>query len=300
MTAPYALILLTWNQWALTRDCLKRLGGLSRERWAIWVVDNGSAEAPPLGFEALHPSLRLLRLAENLGFAGGCNRGAEAAFQAGASAAVFLNNDASTTPEDLERLAGAVSQGPWGIVGAVNYSASAPDKIFSTGQRFVWALCRLQRLTSLSPGETPQPVPGIVGSCFATSRKLFETVGLLDQRFFIYYEEADLCVRAFRAGFRVGYHPQVKVLHEGLTSFGRQSPATLYLYTRNLGLFMSKQCPKMLLPFCLLSYGIQAFLKSVLLAVRGKREGACAVWAGVFDFLGGRYGGEPVKRFVRT
>ena len=298
-TTPYALILLTWNQWELTEKCLRSLRGLSEEAWTLWVVDNGSSEKPPADFEKCHLALQLIRLPENLGFAGGCNRGAQAALKAGTEVLLFLNNDAVVSPDEINRLARAVREGPYRILGGVNYRPSEPDRIFSTGQKFLWPLCRLKRLRDLRGANAPQPVAGIIGACFAVHRELFERIGFFDERFFIYYEEADLCLRAASAGLPVACHPQVKIWHEGCSSFGKISPATLYLYTRNLGLFVMKHCPKPFLPFCLFSYAAQVALKLVAFFVKGERLKAKAVWVGMIDFLQGRFGKGRLDLFLK-
>ena len=298
MSANIALILLNWNQWALTGECLRLLQGLSSQRWVIWVVDNGSSQKPPAGFETLHPTLRLLRLPENFGFTGGCNRGAEAALKEGAEALVFLNNDARVSPDDLERLVRTLRDG-YDILGGVNYRPSAPNLIFSTGQRFLWPLCRIQRLGALSQTEIPQAVPSIIGSCFAVRREVFERIGFFDERFFIYYEESDFCLRAHSAGFRVACHPQVKVWHEGLTTFGDRSPAALYLYTRNLGLFAATHCPRPVLPFCFFSYALQVLLKSLYLLGKGGVLQARAVWIGFVDSLWCRFDKSRLDLFLK-
>lgn len=153
---------------------------------------------------------------------GGCNRGAKAALENGSEVLLFLNNDARVSPSDLERLAETVESGRYGVAGGVNYQPSMPEKVFSAGQRFLWLICRIQRVSSLPPSDAPQQVPIVIGSCFAIHRRVFEKIGFLDERFFIYYEEADLCLRAKEGGFGVAYHPQVKVLHEGGATFGQK------------------------------------------------------------------------------
>src|SRR5205814_7380348 len=95
------IVIVTWDQTDLTLECLAALAAAGASLADTWVVDNGSQPEAPPRIRERFPAARTLRLAENLGFAGGCNVGARAALAVGVDAILFLNNDALVEPETL-------------------------------------------------------------------------------------------------------------------------------------------------------------------------------------------------------
>ena len=88
-----AAVVLSWNGRERTLACLRSLAEVTYRPFSIVVVDNGSGDGSADAVAAEHPDVQLVRLTENLGFAGGMNAGSRAAFAAGAEAVVLLNND---------------------------------------------------------------------------------------------------------------------------------------------------------------------------------------------------------------
>jgi GT2 family glycosyltransferase len=296
-----AIIVLNFNGTEDTLACLQSLRAITFRDTRVYVVDNGSQ--PPL-----KPSLpredrdvRLLESPVNLGFTGGCNLAARAALDDGASHLLFLNNDAVVAPGFLEPLVRAVDDDPQ--VGI------ATPKIYFHGQdRVIWAhgaSLNLWTGRSLHLGVYRQDtgqfdhvrtVDRVTGCAMLVRRDFVERVGMLDDRFFAYGEEMDWCLRARKQGFRMAVVPESVVWHKGHRTSGKIGrPFIDYLRTRNHLLLLRKNSDS----FALRGLVARAVfltsltLRSMGLALRGRRASARAVLRGFRDARHGRFGPPP-------
>ena len=118
------------------------------------------------------------------------------------------------------------------------------DVIWCAGSRIDWRFGGSERLQAEQRDtiidEKPHEVDFITASTILLKRKVIDQVGLLDTRFFIYFEEADWCVRAHRAGWRIMYVPSARMWHKVSAAMGATSAATDYYMHRNVLLFLSK------------------------------------------------------------
>jgi N-acetylglucosaminyl-diphospho-decaprenol L-rhamnosyltransferase len=199
-------------------------------------VDNASGD----GTAELLRSLpaKTIALEENGGFAHGCNVG----WRAGSAPYVlFLNPDAEIGPEAVETLVGELERNE--RAGAVAPRIEEPDGSLDYSLRrfprlrsgFAQALF-LHRLfpnaawvdeVIRDPSEYEQPhaVDWVSGACFAVRRSLLERIGGLDESFFHYSEDVDVCARIWDAGYEVRYVPDALAVHEG----GASAPRTRLL-----------------------------------------------------------------------
>lgn len=243
-----AVIILTWNQRDLTLDCLRSLSASDypQEFHQIIVVDNGSQDGTAAAIRAAYPSVVVLENAENLGFAAGNNVGLRFALQGDAQYLMLLNNDTVVDTDMLSRLVQVIEQDSTiVIVGPKMLYYDQPARIWCAGNRIDWQLggsIRLQAEEEESAAEEPlRDVDFITACAILLRRSAVERVGLLDPRFFIYYEETDWCVRIARAtGQRVVYVPTAKIWHKVSAAMGVSSPPTDYYMTRNVLLFLTK------------------------------------------------------------
>ncbi len=113
MSAPHVTaVVLSWNGREHTLACLRSLERVAYEPFSVLVVDNGSTDGSADAVAAEHPDVTLVRLPENLGFAGGMNAGIRAALDEGADAVVTLNNDMEVDPEFVSPLVEAFDADP--------------------------------------------------------------------------------------------------------------------------------------------------------------------------------------------
>ncbi|MDD3827989.1 MAG: glycosyltransferase family 2 protein [Anaerolineae bacterium] len=217
-----------------TSACIESLleAGVRPDR--IVVVDNGSQPESVGALAARWGSrLHLLRNDRNLGFAAGMNVGLRYALAAGAGSVLILNNDTIVDPAMVQTLLEAdVQLGGPGILGPAIYYSDDPERLWRLGDtRHRWL--PMPRPVRLPPDLVPFPVDYVTGCGMLVRRQVFDSVGLFDERYFMYFEDADFCRRARDAGFQVWAVPQARMWHEVSVTAQRDWP--LNRYHRALG-----------------------------------------------------------------
>lgn len=242
-----AVIVLTWNQRDLTLDCLASLDRLNypTDRLQVIVVDNGSRDDTVAAIHSRFPQATILENGDNLGFAEGNNVGIRHALQGAADCIMLLNNDTEVDPQMLMHLTQALYRNEGiGVVGPKMLYFDPPDVIWCAGNSINWwtgATARLQAEQKDSArADSEREVDFITACAVLLRREVIEQIGLLDARFFIYYEETDWLVRAWRAGWHILYVPQARMWHKVSAAMGTTSPATDYYFNRNRLLFLSR------------------------------------------------------------
>lgn len=238
------IVILNWNGLDDTLDCLRSLGQLDYPRHEIVVVDNGSTDGSAPVIRESFPAVRVLENSENLGYTGGNNVGLRYALAQGTEYALLLNNDTEVAPDFLRRLVDAAEADPRnGMAGPTIYYHTRPDVIWSAGGGIDWRRGQTQTLGRDERdggqfGEESREVDFVTGCALLVKRIVLDRVGLLDERFFAYYEEAEWCVRADRAGFKIIHAPTAHVWHKITPEARSDSPLVHYYMTRNRLLFL--------------------------------------------------------------
>lgn len=225
--AEISVIVVTFNGRDLVRACLRTVpAAFGGRRGEVIVVDNGSHDGTPEMIAAEFPEVRLDATGENLGFAAGNNRGLR---QARGRIIVFLNPDTEPAPGSLATLAAALDADPTiGIAGPklVNGDGSLQPSVraFPTIGAALLVLLKLHRFTGWVPAiarydargfdyDRPADVEQLMGACLVMPRPLVDRLGGFDERFWMWFEEVDLCLRTRQVGLRVRYLPEATVLH---------------------------------------------------------------------------------------
>jgi GT2 family glycosyltransferase len=241
---PVTIIILNWNGLNDTLDCLRSLGQLDYLGHETVVVDNGSTDGSVATIRETFPTVHVVENSENLGYTGGNNVGLRYALAKGTDYALLLNNDTQVAPDFLRRLVGVAEADPLtGMAGPTIYYHERPEVIWSVGGDIDW-----RRGRTLAPGrdecdvgqfgEEPREVDFVSGCALLVKRAVLDRVGLLDERFFAYYEEAEWCVRARRAGFSIVHVPTTHVWHKIEPEARSDSLLVHYYMTRNRLLFL--------------------------------------------------------------
>lgn len=226
------IVLVNWNGWCDTHACLGSLSGLDYPNTRVVVVDNASKDGSEAKLRTLHPTVTLLQSGANLGFAGGNNVGLRYALARGADYVWLLNNDTLVEPDALSRLMvrmreGAQQQPPVGLCGSTLIYEQQRDTVQALGgARYNRWLGSVEHLGQHQPRAHPIDAAAVerrldylIGASILASRAFLERVGLLQEDYFLYFEELDWAARS-RGHFSLAYAPGSVVYHKEGSSIG--------------------------------------------------------------------------------
>jgi len=228
---------LAWNGADDTLACLTSLAAAQLGGARVIVVDNGSRDGTIERVRAEFPSVAVLALPENRGFAGGNNAGITAALDAGAEGVLLLNNDARVAPDFLPPLLDAIASRPrCAAASSAVFRLDRPELIDVAYVELRFDLRSVVQIMGVNalPGEgydTRREVEVAVGTALLLRAEALREVGLLDEAYFAYHEDVDWCIRARQAGYEMFYEPYSRVYHLGSSSTRalRRRPAPLRL-----------------------------------------------------------------------
>ncbi len=212
-----AIIIVNWNGLAHLKLLLPSLSKQGNQWQTVYIVDNHSTDQSVSYIKKTFPAVKLIALSANLGFSGGNNRGIEQALADGHDYIFLLNNDTKVKPNLISRLVDFMEGHPRvGIAQPKLLLLDHPERIDSCGS---W-LSRTGFLLHYGVEELDQPKYNknqpmftIKGAAMMIRRQTLVDVGLFDHDFFAYFEETDLCWRAWLAGWKVYYAPVSVVYH---------------------------------------------------------------------------------------
>jgi len=178
------------------------------------------------------------------------------------------------------------------------YTWGGGKTISSAGGRIDW---RRADAINVGAGDSdngqyrPRSVDFINGCCLLVTRQAIEQAGMLDERYFMYWEETDWCTRIHRAGFDVRFEPAARIRHKAAIVAEALGPAALYYMTRNRILFFLKNAGAghRLRPVL---HAFHGAYRGVLDETRkGRSEHARALRRGMWDALRGHWGPAPLR-----
>jgi hypothetical protein len=314
MTSPRIfIVVLQYNNSQDTIRCLESLKELSWQDFRVIIVDNTSEiqhlnsirlfvenqshtkrgrTASPRGFVRDKGEngvkFHFLTNRQNLGYAGGNNIGIKYALKEGADYILVLNPDTTVESDLLAKLVETAKKNPRiGIIGAM---IDEGDRVINCGG-IKWLKPELKHSVLQTTNyklQTNQYIPGVA---MFVGKKVFEKIGFFDERYFLYFEDVDFCVRAQKAGFKLAVTPDTIIRHNPSSSASKLGAASLlYYHYRNAHLFNAKNAPfwiKVLLPF----WSIWVIIKQAAKILLGRNtQISKAILRGVLDFYKGRFG----------
>lgn len=225
MPPPVALLVLNWNQREMTLECLASLARTSYPRLQTVLVDNGSTDGTAEAVRKAHPDVHVLETGANLLFAGGNNAGLRYILTGEAEYIVLLNNDTLVDPGFLEPLVACLQDNPrCGVVSPKIYYSLEPNRIwYAGGEISFWTgALRHVGIREIDGGQydSPRETEYATGCCLLIRRTAVEQIGLLDESYRMYTEDADWSIRARRAGWTVWFEPRARIWHRLSASAG--------------------------------------------------------------------------------
>ena len=292
------VIILNWNGYSDTIECINSVKQINYPNYELFIVDNGSIDNSEEIIREAFPDLTIIQTGENLGFAGGNNIGVKYAFNSGADYVVLLNNDTIVDNFFLDELVTAVKKTPSiGIASSMIYFYDKPDIIWFAGSTFNlktgWAKHINHNKKDIGHFKEIVEIDKACGCAMMISKKVYQTVGLMNNDYFCYCEETDWCIRAKKAGFKIVLAPDSKVWHKIFASSGGiQSGAPIYYALRNTLKCLKDNAPYKFWFQNLLRelFVILIFLGSLFTMKVPKRIGIMKVFKGANDYYRGKFG----------
>ena len=246
------IIVLNWNGKEDTVECLESLNHISYPNYEVIVVDNGSTDDSVEQLKARYPEIKVIENQENLGFGEGYNVGIRTALQENTEYVLLLNNDTIVDPRFLDELTNVAELDPRvGFAGPKIYfydndGRGRRDRINGAGTKLSMWTGRVWHVgeNEIDSGQYDQVrlVDYVIGACLLVKTRVVTEIGLLDSKFFTYWEDVDWCYRGCNAGYTSVYIPQAKIWHKyGASSGGAPN---IYYLIRNRFWFMRRNALK--------------------------------------------------------
>ena len=346
-----AVIVLNWNGWLDTLECLESLQHLAYPNFQVIVVDNGSIDDSvekiknwcqgkipvQTRFVEFEPRLKpvarldysrreaesggdvrgeteveasssqtrliLIQTGENLGFAGGNNAALRYCLERDYGYFWLLNNDTVVDSSSLaEMIEVAESDGAIGVAGPMILFYSRPQCIYSAGLSLSKIGRRVRRMGIMKHRDAPafntrKDVEGIAGCALLIRQDTVRTIGLLDERYFLYMEEADWCTRAIQKNYRCVYVPRARIWHKGWASIQSDPQLMDYYLARSQILYLKKFSSGARFVLDVLAYVARSFLKVV---EKSLRTGDFSGWRAQILGLAHGFSGNYAYRWRKT
>ena len=288
-----SIVIINWNGWEDTIECLESLFRLKYSNFDVILVDNASEDDSlekisaycsgnlPLKSnffkynpnnkpitvhkyketfdkDKMHPihnsnnkHITIIENHENIGFSGGNNVGIKFALEFFDPDYILLLNNDTVVDENFlgELIKNGDSLDDVGILGPKIYVYDEPQTIWSAGCKISWKLSRGIQIgtNEVDKGQYNEikEVEYVSGSAFLIKSEVIKKIGLMDEKYFLYFEESDWTLRANQEGFKSLYVPKSHIWHKVSRSGGGISnPIGLYYITRNRWIFMKKWAKK--------------------------------------------------------
>lgn len=240
-----SIIILNWNGWEDTIECLESLYKINYLNYEVIVVDNGSTDQSVKMIKDWSKGRRLsiIENDKNYGFAGGNNIAMEKILKKAESDYILLlNNDAVVDKKFLIELVKVSEEYKnVGIVGPKIYDYGSKDKkniVQSAGGKINFYIGRFshrgQKQIEKKQFERIEKVDYVCGACLLIKIRVIKQIGLLESKFFAYFEDVDWCIRARENDFRAVYAPGSLIWHKQGKALEDARGSSLYYNTRNL------------------------------------------------------------------
>lgn len=241
-----SIVTLNWNGTNVTCEFLESTRNFTYKNYEIIVVDNGSVEDPTERILAgNYPNTKIVKSPVNLGSAGGNNFGMR--HSAPHYDFVFqVNNDAEVTPDLIEKCLEPFYENPSiGVVCPKIRFHHNPTVIQYAGFNKMSMLTgKTTAVGSLEEDKGQHDKSGFTysahGCAMMVKREVIEKVGMMAEKYFVYYDESDWSARIIKAGYKIYYQAKGLCFHKESMSMGKQSPIKVHFMTRNRILYMRR------------------------------------------------------------
>ncbi|MFZ1289664.1 MAG: glycosyltransferase family 2 protein [Melioribacteraceae bacterium] len=290
------IIILNYNGLNDTLECIVSLKKIDYENFEIIIVDNNSSgnDVDIIKEKFGDFVKKIIVSSENLGFSGGNNLGIKYALENGGDFILLLNNDTIVEPDFLTILLDTFNK-------CKNAGVSAPQINYYNNKNIVWSVGgQISKIrgsgfaySNVNENQIEKKIREVTfasGCCLLIKKEVFEKIGMLDEKFFLYVEDTDFCFRTIKAGFKIIINPNSKIYHKvGNSTSMNLKQIPLYYETRNR-LYFAKKKFNIFFIITFLYIFVTMIYKSIIWFFNGKSENITAVNHAFKDFLNGSFG----------
>ncbi|MFE3765094.1 glycosyltransferase family 2 protein [Streptomyces sp. NPDC059104] len=236
-----SVVVLNWNGLADTLACVDSVLENDHKDLHVVLIDNASDGDEWSRLQSEFESevrVTVIRNEENLGFAGGCNTGIRFSLESGADYILILNNDTLVDRDFLSKLLRSAEVNAADIVGPRIVRDDDLQSVWWVPSQINYYYPALSRELS---ADVSQEVNNLVGCCMLVSKRVFESVGLFDEYYFIYGEESDFNLRAVRSGFKLFYCAESMIRHKVSKSWGVEFHPNIGYYKMRNRIYLARK-----------------------------------------------------------
>ncbi len=274
-----SIIMVNWNSGIYLKKCLDSIfKNKPRYSFEVIVIDNNSSDQSLNRIKEYFSSITLVRNTKNIGLAKANNQGVRLSK---GRFLLFLNPDTEILPNSLDKMLnyfennknigalgpklinpnGSIQTSCHGFISLLHvfFEISSLNRFFPKNRFNKFVLGKLlgsvfkNLLANYREYKKPVKVPVIMGSCFLTSRDVFEKVGYFDENFFLYHEENELCYKLKKKGLDCIYFPYAKVIHYSKKCTGKVPEKVFFEKCKSLLYFFKKHYKNKILFFKIVS-----------------------------------------------
>ena len=226
-------VILTWNSEKVIDSCLASIAALEAvEPYAV-IIDNGSSDGTlriVSGYKKRYPALfAALRYKQNIGTTVSRNAGIKRLLERGVDYICVLDSDTAVNDGAFVKLIAEMDEHPeYGVIGPKLVTSGGvvqmSARCFPTALEKLYKACPVKAVQARGeamekqepprPSMTSWPVDYLMSACWLVRPEVFEKAGLLDERIFYAPEDAEFCIRVWKAGYQAAYCPEVSIIHE--------------------------------------------------------------------------------------
>lgn len=246
------IVLLNYNGDVQTIECLKTLKKLKYSEYEIVVIDNSSSLGSISAIADEFPEVAIIKNSANLGYAGGNNVGIRHFIDKGCDLVWILNNDTRVEPESLSWMVRCViNDSRIGAVGALILEGNDSERNVVNGGGYVNLVTGMNTCAKLADSRLPD---FLTGACTLFRIQSLRDVGLLNEDYFLYWEDVDTSIELKKKGWNIAVAPKAIVYHDASSTLGKLSAKGFYYNSRaSVKFFMKHSNAPYFALLCLIS-----------------------------------------------
>jgi len=292
-----SIVVLNWNNFRDTKECLESLEKISYPNYEIIIVDNGSIDGSTRRIQKEFPDYIYIYNDKNLGFGEGTNVGMRYAVKTGADYIFWINNDMIVDRSFLEPLVQAMKNEGAGLVGPATFYYDQKEKIYTAGADLNFLKTGMKRYKIAGKFRQVDSL----GGAFLIKKEVIDKIGYFYEPYFLNLEETDYCFQAKKAGFKIFCEPKSKIWHKVGGTLRRIPATATYYYYRNRLLFIKRNFPFYLKYPLYFYHNLYLVLRYIEKSLKREKKIAFAIKRALIDFWTGNFGKknliENIKKF---